>query len=376
LTASSHVEIRDARFVWRTPRFAHNEESSLAHTQRSRNFADMKKLERRNSSEGVVIQRGASQLPAGLRYKRVEGALSKKSRDRQKIARRLSNDSGWRVRFFVLENDALLYYASEQVRLQPQPPVRGHMSLQGLTLTRSLDERELRALQPPRAFAQFVIKLAPQDEAQGGRPLYLHATNEREYLKWCDALQHNIYLTNNPRGGRFAATGFAGVDEDHAVVTEMSAPGNMRPNRQRAMTTGSAPLPGLDVELSPERAGTAPPNSQPLPSRVGPSAAAAAAAQPLPPLPALPPLLSSHPLSRAPLSSRPTRMLAEPLEVMRGIPALRTERWAPVPAPAPSAAVGRDALLPRLPKRSSRMVRLRVLRADSAAPTWLGLRLG
>ena len=70
----------------------------------------MKKLERRNSSEGVVIQRGASQLPAGLRYKRVEGALSKKSRDRQKIARRLSNDSGWRVRFFVLENDALLYY--------------------------------------------------------------------------------------------------------------------------------------------------------------------------------------------------------------------------------------------------------------------------
>ena len=238
----------------------------------------MKKLERRNSSEGVVIQRGASQLPAGLRYKRVEGALSKKSRDRQKIARRLSNDSGWRVRFFVLENDALLYYASEQVRLQPQPPVRGHMSLQGLTLTRSLDERELRALQPPRAFAQFVIKLAPQDEAQGGRPLYLHATNEREYLKWCDALQHNIYLTNNPRGGRFAATGFAGVDEDHAVVTEMSAPGNMRPNRQRAMTTGSAPLPGLDVELSPERAGTAPPNPQPLPSRVGPSAAAAAAA--------------------------------------------------------------------------------------------------
>ena len=106
----------------------------------------MKKIERRNSSEGVVIQRGASQLPAGLRYKRVEGALSKKSRDRQKIARRLSNDSGWRVRFFVLENDALLYYASEQVRLQPQPPVRGHMSLQGLTLTRSLDERELRAL--------------------------------------------------------------------------------------------------------------------------------------------------------------------------------------------------------------------------------------
>ena len=239
----------------------------------------MKKIERRNSSEGVVIQRGASQLPAGLRYKRVEGALSKKSRDRQKIARRLSNDSGWRVRFFVLENDALLYYASEQVRLQPQPPVRGHMSLQGLTLTRSLDERELRALQPPRAFAQFVIKLAPQDEAQGGRPLYLHATNEREYLKWCDALQHNIYLTNNPRGGRFAATGFAGVDEDSAAVaTEMSAPGNMRPNRQRAMTTGSAPLPGLDVELSPERAGTAPPNSQPLPSRVGPSAAAAAAA--------------------------------------------------------------------------------------------------
>ena len=183
------------------------------------------------------------------------------------------------MRFFVLATDALLYYASEQVRLQPQPPVRGHMSLQGLTLTRSLDERELRALQPPRAFAQFVIKLAPQDEAQGGRPLYLHATNEREYLKWCDALQHNIYLTNNPRGGRFAATGFAGVDEDSAAVaTEMSAPGNMRPNRQRAMTTGSAPLPGLDVELSPERAGTAPPNSQPLPSRVGPSAAAAAAA--------------------------------------------------------------------------------------------------
>ena len=223
----------------------------------------MKKLERRNSSEGVVIQRGASQLPAGLRYKRVEGALSKKSRDRQKIARRLSNDSGWRVRFFVLENDALLYYASEQVRLQPQPPVRGHMSPQ---LTRSLDERELRALQPPRAFAQFVIKLAPQTGA-GGRPLYLHATNEREYLKWCDALQHNIYLTNNLRGaasGRRPRRRRRGpaVDGDVGARQHATEPAARDDDRQRAAVAGRRAhrsVPGV------------PPNSQPLPSRVGPS---------------------------------------------------------------------------------------------------------
>ena len=44
-----------------------------------------------------------------------------------------------------------------------------------------------------------------------GKPFYLQAITTAARAEWIAALEHNIYLTANPRGGRFAAKGFGSV---------------------------------------------------------------------------------------------------------------------------------------------------------------------
>eukprot|EP00964_Phaeocystis_antarctica_P104136 scaffold69304_cov63-Phaeocystis_antarctica.AAC.1 len=150
------------------------------------------------------------------------------------------------------------------------------------------------------------------------------------------------------------------------------------------------------------------------------AAAAAAHASPPPPLLSTA-MLCSHPTTVLPPTrvgwlspllavAAPEDMRAPPARLPRACPpvrlyiclpfacppALSTERRAPAPAseapasapapaPAPAAvtppalpaaAVSKEEVLLLPPKISSRIVRLRVLRADSAAPTWLGSGLG
>ena len=142
------------------------------------------------------MEHRAPKLPAGLEYMKIEGVLAKKSRDRLAAAK----NSGWRRRHFVLQEHMLYYYSGD---VATPETFRGQLPLQALTVTAVLDDKEQSKVRPPRDTAPLLFKL---DDGKG-KPLYLVAPSETNKKRWCEALQRNIYLVNNPRGGRLAMYG-------------------------------------------------------------------------------------------------------------------------------------------------------------------------
>lgn len=201
---------------------------------------------RRAQSQGEKYFSSPPPLPAGLAFKSLEGALS--TPRTRRAWRRSVASSGWKPRFFVLSGDYLRWFAHPHDESAPKP--RGHMYLQCASLQRTLDPKDIRLLHVPRNSVSLCLCLS----RDGMEPLYLLATDLEEWQRWARALEHNIYLTTNPRGGDLATTGFRSGSLDELL--ELSDSAALR-GRQRALTSTSS---GSAPALTSTSSGSAPSN--------------------------------------------------------------------------------------------------------------------
>jgi hypothetical protein len=139
---------------------------------------------------------GPPVLPEGLTFESREGMLTTRSSSKKRVS--------WKPRWFALSADALRWYTHRNDGTVPQ--LRGFLKLQSVTLTTELDPRELKAMSVPKHGSLLCFKI----ETRSGNPppLFVHTADFGEKQRWVSALERNIYLASNPRGGVYASNGF------------------------------------------------------------------------------------------------------------------------------------------------------------------------
>ena len=132
----------------------------------------------------------------------MEGVLTARSR-RSSPLRSAVGQHHWKTRWFVLAGDTLEWYTHRTDGSMPQP--RGQARLERAALVTDLEQPDERSAPVPRKGAALCLKLTAASLAQ---PLYVRAADADEKSRWAGALQRNIYLATNPRGGVLASLGF------------------------------------------------------------------------------------------------------------------------------------------------------------------------
>ena len=162
---------------------------------------------RRAASEApaVYLSTAPPELPEGLSYESKDGVLVARNTSKRKsmVTKAVTMNATWKPRWFVLSGDSLRCYTHRQDGSQPE--LRGYHQLQSCIVVGELEPRELKDKSVPKHALMATFKIV----SKGGQPppLYVHAVDEQEKLRWVEAIMQNIYLASNPRGGRFAEAG-------------------------------------------------------------------------------------------------------------------------------------------------------------------------
>ena len=158
----------------------------------------------------LVHTQSAPVLPTGLAFRELEGRLHTRVRQRRATSALPGKlaPAAWKLRRFILEDDVLRWYKSDG-RTE-----RGRVRLESASFSASLDAKEARAVAVPKELQGLAFKLSCATH----EPLFLHTSTFDEWRRWTDALQHNVYLATNPRGGDFANAGFSA-----STLSELSA---------------------------------------------------------------------------------------------------------------------------------------------------------
>ena len=242
----------------------------------------MRRLGRRRSSNNALqFTHGApAPLPEGLNFEAKEGMLmtrsTKRSRTTSAIRSAVSSSSAWKPRWFILSNDSLRWFTHKQNGAEPEH--RGHVFLASATLNANPDPRELKSLSAPKHAPLLCVKLSSPTLQQ---PLYVYAADLAEKGQWVSAIESNIYLANNPRGGVYAATGFGEArsrTDSGGEARAVSAAPEARTRIAASCISGGSPS-SSDISAG----GSPPPNAAPaagtrLSSVTGPQRRAAQAA--------------------------------------------------------------------------------------------------
>ena len=160
---------------------------------------------RSSSSSSATYVSAVPQLPAGLQWETLEAPLWLCGRTRSATKAFRSGRLRWKPRHFELSADTLRWYTHR--RDGSVPELRGQLYLQEARLTTEVDSKDLKAHAAPKQAFNLCFRLTPKASSNQSS-LYIHASSDEEKGRWTQALEHNIYLATNPRGGALAADGF------------------------------------------------------------------------------------------------------------------------------------------------------------------------
>ena len=264
-------------------------------------------------------------IPRTVDFQAMQGSLAKQSRKNSTL-RKTVGDDGWRQRWFVLDGSMLSWY---RCSTPSSEDFRGQLPLEKASVSQ-LSEKELRA---QRANADLSLKLVDKD----GKPFYLQAATSQERADWLSALEQNIYLTANPRGGRYAAQGLVAQTSAQNLVPwkpAASPDSDFAQFQQRRNLTGSQKAPpSLGAAGSSQSCGCLLP---PAPAGVSSGSAACAASTSCDSLLRQPPIPEA---GAAPAAATAPPAAARTASIAPAVPARPTASTASAKADSASLAI-------------------------------------